>query len=66
MPDRLTRLSDLALTRVAFVAAGDNPEAHVTLWKAAPGTTEWDLALKRSFTKEQRDRSSRPRARRSR
>ena len=29
------RLSDLIITRVAFVPKGDNPGAHVALWKSA-------------------------------
>lgn len=30
------RITGLHLNRVAFVGAGDNPEAHVVLWKAKP------------------------------
>lgn len=36
MADRLTRLRDLVIKRVAFVGAGDNPEARVVIWKERP------------------------------
>lgn len=37
MPDRL---SDLIITRVAFVPKGDNPAADVVLWKGNPDSSE--------------------------
>jgi hypothetical protein len=36
MPDLLTRLTNLRITRVAMVPEGDNPEAHIVLWKSRP------------------------------
>jgi hypothetical protein len=36
MADRLTRLTDLAITRVAFEGAGDNPAAEILIWKKRP------------------------------
>lgn len=35
MPDRLTQLANVGINRVALVPKGDNPEAHLTLWKSA-------------------------------
>jgi hypothetical protein len=36
MANRLTRLVDLVIDRVAFVHAGDDPGAQVVLWKRRP------------------------------
>lgn len=54
MPDRLTRLKSLAVTRVAFVGAGDNPDAHVLLWKADPERAWTDAVHKRAFSRAKR------------
>ncbi len=35
MPESLVQLTDFVVNRVAFVPAGDNPNAHVTIWKGA-------------------------------
>lgn len=53
-PDGVTRLKALGIDRVAFVPAGDNPEAHLLLWKADPATTWLETVIKRTFTRDKR------------
>lgn len=47
MGDRLKKLTNLVINRVAFVPKGDNPHAEVMLWKTRGGAvTKNDDALK--------------------
>lgn len=61
MPDRLT---DLTINRVAFVPAGDNPDADIVLWKSkrepitttdGKSTAKWDPRFTRRRATRLRD-----------
>ncbi len=49
MPEKKTRLSDLAITKISLVTAGDDPEARVVLVKRKGGS---DLSVAQRFDRE--------------
>lgn len=57
----MDRLKNLLVNRVALVPRGDNPEAHLLLWKSAPTSTTataltpGEAFALRAFTAEQRE-----------